>query len=197
MLKTPTYSQLLAISHWLPISGRLTCSKTGENQAFRTESWKSDFLRFTADPNAAVVARRRARRGQTDCWSLMIGAQRRSGVYPALRGVSGTQNFTHVPFDPHLNYSRRMPITFCFPYSGTNRVRPGYYSQGTLRRDLLDEASLISRAVQGDMAAWEPVVLAHQEAVFRLAYLILGDPDDAQDVAQETFVRAWRNLRPL
>jgi RNA polymerase sigma-70 factor (ECF subfamily) len=58
----------------------------------------------------------------------------------------------------------------------------------------LDEASLISRAAQGDAAAWEPVVITHQEAVFRLAYLILGNPDDAQDVAQETFVRAWKNL---
>ena len=58
----------------------------------------------------------------------------------------------------------------------------------------MDEASLISLAVQGDAAAWEPVVLTHQEAVFRLAYLMLCDPDDAQDVAQETFVRAWQNL---
>ncbi len=59
----------------------------------------------------------------------------------------------------------------------------------------MDEASLISRAAQGEAAAWEPVVLAHQEAIFRLAYLILGDPDEAEDVAQETFVRAWKNLR--
>jgi RNA polymerase sigma-70 factor (ECF subfamily) len=59
----------------------------------------------------------------------------------------------------------------------------------------LDEPSLIRRAVQGDMKAWESLILAHQEAVFRLAYLILGDPDEAEDVAQETFIRAWKNLR--
>jgi len=59
----------------------------------------------------------------------------------------------------------------------------------------LDEATLIRRALQGDAAAWEPLIPAHQEAVFRLAYLLLGDPDDAQDIAQETFVRAWRHLR--
>lgn len=35
---------------------------------------------------------------------------------------------------------------------------------------------------------------AHQQAVFRLAYLIVGDPDDAEDVAQETFLRAWKHL---
>jgi len=34
----------------------------------------------------------------------------------------------------------------------------------------------------------------HQSAVFRLAYLLLGDADDAEDVAQETFIRAYRAL---
>lgn len=36
---------------------------------------------------------------------------------------------------------------------------------------------------------------AHQAPVFRFAYLLLGDPDDAEDVTQETFLRAWNNLR--
>lgn len=67
-----------------------------------------------------------------------------------------------------------------------------YYTQGT--RDPLDEAALISRSQAGDASAWEPVVLAHEEAVFRLAYLILGDPDEARDIAQETFVRAWQSI---
>jgi RNA polymerase sigma-70 factor (ECF subfamily) len=38
-------------------------------------------------------------------------------------------------------------------------------------------------------------MLAHQTAVFRLCYLLLGDPDDAEDVAQETFLRAWKHLK--
>ena len=58
----------------------------------------------------------------------------------------------------------------------------------------MDESTLIGRARNGELAAWEPLVLAHQEAVFRFAYLLLGDPDDAEDVAQETFLRAWRYL---
>jgi RNA polymerase sigma-70 factor (ECF subfamily) len=58
----------------------------------------------------------------------------------------------------------------------------------------LDESTLVFRAAKGDGAAWESLVALHQEAVFRLAYLLLGDPDEAKDVAQESFLRAWKHL---
>ena len=35
---------------------------------------------------------------------------------------------------------------------------------------------------------------SHQEPVFRLSYLLLGDADEAEDNAQETFIRAYRSL---
>ena len=58
----------------------------------------------------------------------------------------------------------------------------------------MEQTALIQRARLGDQAAWMALVGEHQQAVFRLAYLILGDPDDAEDVAQETFIRAYRWL---
>lgn len=58
----------------------------------------------------------------------------------------------------------------------------------------MDESTLIHRSVNGDAAAWELLVCMHQNAVFRFAYLLLGNPDDAEDVAQETFLRAWKYL---
>jgi RNA polymerase sigma-70 factor (ECF subfamily) len=58
----------------------------------------------------------------------------------------------------------------------------------------VNEAEQITAARQGNAAAWEVIVSAHQEPIFRLAYLLLGDPDDAQDVAQETFIHAYRSL---
>jgi RNA polymerase sigma-70 factor (ECF subfamily) len=58
----------------------------------------------------------------------------------------------------------------------------------------LIEPDLIVSAQHGEAAAWEDLVAQHQEAVFRLAYLLLGDSDDAQDVAQEAFIRAYHAL---
>jgi RNA polymerase sigma-70 factor, ECF subfamily len=58
----------------------------------------------------------------------------------------------------------------------------------------VDESDLIARARQGDAMAWEHLVRQHQEAVFRLAYLLLSDADDAEDVAQECFIRAFAAL---
>jgi RNA polymerase sigma-70 factor (ECF subfamily) len=56
------------------------------------------------------------------------------------------------------------------------------------------QADIIRRALRGDEAAFQIIVDEHREGVFRLAYLLLGDADDAEDVAQETFIRALRYL---
>jgi RNA polymerase sigma-70 factor (ECF subfamily) len=58
----------------------------------------------------------------------------------------------------------------------------------------LAETDLILRARQGDDQAWAELIRSHQEAVFRLAYLHLSDPAEAEDAAQECFIRAFRNL---
>jgi RNA polymerase sigma-70 factor, ECF subfamily len=56
------------------------------------------------------------------------------------------------------------------------------------------DTTLVNRARTGDDAAWEGLVRAHQQPVFRLAYLLLGDAADAEDVAQEAFMRAFAAL---
>ena len=57
-----------------------------------------------------------------------------------------------------------------------------------------DESSYLNRARAGDEAAWAEIVREHGEAMFRLAYLMLGDADEADDLAQEAFVRAYKAL---
>lgn len=58
----------------------------------------------------------------------------------------------------------------------------------------MSDEELVTRACAGDVAAWERLMRAYQEPVFRLAYLLLRDADDAEDVAQETFIRAHSAL---
>jgi RNA polymerase sigma-70 factor (ECF subfamily) len=60
--------------------------------------------------------------------------------------------------------------------------------------DAKAEASLIGRIQDGDQQAWAVLVGRYQTAVFRLAYLVLRDGPEAEDVAQEAFVRAFLSL---
>lgn len=56
---------------------------------------------------------------------------------------------------------------------------------------------LVKRACAGDEFAFELLVDEHKEAMFRLAYLMVGDAQDAQDIAQEALLRAYRNLHKV
>jgi RNA polymerase sigma-70 factor (ECF subfamily) len=56
------------------------------------------------------------------------------------------------------------------------------------------DAGLVARTRAGDRAAFDELVRKHQRTVYRLAYRLLGDPDDAGDATQETFVRAFEKL---
>ena len=57
-----------------------------------------------------------------------------------------------------------------------------------------DEELWIARARQGDGCAFTQLVEAYQRPVFNLCYRMLGDPAEAEDAAQETFIRAYTRL---
>jgi RNA polymerase sigma-70 factor, ECF subfamily len=53
----------------------------------------------------------------------------------------------------------------------------------------------LQKALQGDDEAFAVIVETYQRPVYNLCYRMLGDPVDAEDAAQETFWRAYQNLK--
>jgi len=58
----------------------------------------------------------------------------------------------------------------------------------------LEEASLITRARSGDQVAFGQLVERYQVAVYNLCYRMLGQSEEAEDAAQEVFLRIYRQL---
>jgi RNA polymerase sigma-70 factor (ECF subfamily) len=58
----------------------------------------------------------------------------------------------------------------------------------------VEDAALVARARDGDHAAFAALVERHQAAVHRAALAAVGSPADAEDVAQEAFLLAFRRL---
>jgi len=56
------------------------------------------------------------------------------------------------------------------------------------------ERDLIERARHGDVSAFESLVRAHQAVAFRTAWIASGGTDDAEDAAQEAFMKAFAAL---
>ncbi len=57
-----------------------------------------------------------------------------------------------------------------------------------------EERRIVERVRGGDVNAFEALVTAHSNMVYKLAYRMLGNEDDAQDMAQEAFIRAFNSL---
>jgi RNA polymerase sigma-70 factor (ECF subfamily) len=58
----------------------------------------------------------------------------------------------------------------------------------------LEEAALVEQARRGGVDAYEDLVQQYQELAFRTAYVITGDAAEAEDAAQEAFVKAYYAL---
>jgi len=63
------------------------------------------------------------------------------------------------------------------------------------RSTSLNDEQLILAATNGDLDAFNQLVLHYQDMVFNHAYSISGDPDTAEDIAQESFLKAFQGLR--
>jgi len=58
-----------------------------------------------------------------------------------------------------------------------------------------DEAALVDASLQGHRGAFDVIVERHRRQVYALCYRFVGNHEDASDLAQDVFVRAFRGLR--
>jgi RNA polymerase sigma-70 factor (ECF subfamily) len=56
------------------------------------------------------------------------------------------------------------------------------------------DAELVARCLGGEVDAFEPLVLRDQRVLYNVAWRLLGDREEARDVVQGAFVKAWQKL---
>ncbi|MBE6992168.1 MAG: sigma-70 family RNA polymerase sigma factor [Ruminococcaceae bacterium] len=59
---------------------------------------------------------------------------------------------------------------------------------------MADERKLVRLAKKGDTDAFEQLVEMHSDRIYSIALRMVGNPTDAEDLAQEAFLRIWRGL---
>ena len=62
---------------------------------------------------------------------------------------------------------------------------------------IFSEKTLIVRSQQGDLEAFNQLVLHYQDGLYRYAMSMVNDSDLAEDVTQESFIKAFQNIKTL
>ena len=57
-----------------------------------------------------------------------------------------------------------------------------------------DDRALIAAVIGGDATAFDEIVERHRRAIYQVCFRFVNNHEDASDLAQETFVRAWKGL---
>jgi RNA polymerase sigma-70 factor (ECF subfamily) len=59
----------------------------------------------------------------------------------------------------------------------------------------LDDAALVAESVNGNRQAFDVIVERHRSIVYQVCYRFVNNHEDASDLAQDAFVRAWKGLK--
>lgn len=113
----------------------------------------------------------------------------------SLIGSSAATREEVPPHPPHHTRhagDERIETTECADDSGSSEPSTVWVSL-----DDLDELTIVARAQDGDAQAFDWLISAYQGGVYRLSFRMLNDRSDAEDIVQETFIAAWRNLPKL
>lgn len=63
-----------------------------------------------------------------------------------------------------------------------------------MKTDPIKDLQLIQESLNGHPEAFRDLMALYQDYIYDLAYRMTRSPEDAEDIAQETFLRIWRNL---
>jgi RNA polymerase sigma-70 factor (ECF subfamily) len=99
---------------------------------------------------------------------------------------------------PADSYAASIPVG---DLSGSRRMAQDRKTQNPIARgsvaaqsSRIDDTTLIREAQRGNRAAFEVLVRHYDQSVLRLAYHLTGSESDAQDIYQEAFLKAYKNL---
>ena len=87
-----------------------------------------------------------------------------------------------------LNYISVVSLSTSMGYIGSRRTRLDLNTE-------LPDSSLVPRAQQGHLDSFNTLVLRYEKQVFSVALRMVGSRQQAEDVAQETFTRAYKGLK--
>jgi RNA polymerase sigma-70 factor (ECF subfamily) len=73
-------------------------------------------------------------------------------------------------------------------------VTPRGKQAPTATLEHLDDTQLVALAAAGGREAFDQIVVRHRRSVYQVCYRFVNNHEDASDLAQEAFVRAWRGL---
>lgn len=59
---------------------------------------------------------------------------------------------------------------------------------------MTNENELVERAKNGDTSAYDELIEKNIERIYRMAYAMLNNKEDTEDVVQETFIKAWQKI---
>jgi RNA polymerase sigma-70 factor (ECF subfamily) len=86
------------------------------------------------------------------------------------------------------------PGTLAVPAHWTIRVVESDADTTPTPFDALDDRALVAASLEGHTRAFEVLVERHRRTVYQVCYRFVNNHEDASDLSQETFVRAWRGL---
>jgi RNA polymerase sigma-70 factor, ECF subfamily len=107
-------------------------------------------------------------------------------------GRGSLTSHTEIDFLCKAGHRPHPQLPLIIKSSNRHNREPLFQSIGVMEHE---EAAAVRRVLAGDRDAFRVLVELHSRSVFKLAYRIMGNGTDADDIVQETFLRAYANLK--